>query len=311
MDIEKIGNLWIQKVEVRKVLEKYDIPQEFFLKHFGYKVLKHIDRVDKAEADINSFPIMYIFAKFFSSKKIFFHDIESICLQLKDVFRENFDEDKAIEYEYIIKDKLESIREDIEFENPFVLNANLLKDKDRLKDIRFASNNDLSSTDLESLLDDIIYAKIELFQEQLDDLIFIVDSLECKSSKEVVERLPEIISKYIIFKNLVSSMGLFPIIEKSFDNLIKFLESLNQEILEDFSKRELLLLMLDGLNSDIAKWLETVFIKKEAEDVYYFDASFANNCLEIELQIGNKDIQEEKKEIDEMFVKDNLNFVEV
>ena len=295
MDIEKIGSLWMQNKLALNILNKYSIDSKFFLKYFGTKVLKHLDSTDY-------YPIMYVFTKFFKSKKIFFYEVEDICLALIQVLKENLSEEEAIKYEIILKKKLESIREDIEFDNPFVLDANLTDDSERLKDIRFSTKQNLSSKDIEHILDDTLYNKIEIFQEQLDELIFFLDELEEEDAKTVHKALPKIAAKYQLFKELVDTMTLFPIIVKSFHNLINFLENLELETLEDDSKRELLLIMLSGLNADISNWIDTVFIKKEAEDIYYFDASFANNCLEIELQCGQTKEEDKNINIDEELV---------
>ena len=305
MDIEKIGSLWLQNSSTSNVLEKHSINKEFFLKHFGMKVLNSFSKNDNR-------PIMYVFTKFFKSKKIFFHEVEEICLGLSQVFKENLDNEKAIEYELIIKEKLESIREDIEFDNPFVLDANLTEDNNRLKDIRYSTNHDLSSNEVTTILDDSLFNKLELFQKHLDELIFMIDDMEGKDTNTVLETLPNVISKYLLFKELVQTMTLFPIIVSSFENLVNFLSTLNEEILENYEKRELLILMLGGLNADISNWIDTVFIKKEAEDVYYFDASFANNCLEIELQCG--ETKEENKNInvdEEMVSAEDLMFFDL
>ncbi len=305
MDIEKIGSLWIQNSLTSNILEKHSIDKNFFLKHFGTKILNKLELCD-------DYPIMYVFTKFFKSKKIFFHEVEDICLGLSKVLQQNLPEDKALEYEINIKAKLENIREDIEFNNPFVLDANLTEDNERLKDIRFSTDNNLSSYELESILDDSIYSKIELFQEHLDELIFLIDELENKDAKTLHQALPKITSKYILFKELVTTITLFPIIVKSFHNLIIFLENLELKTLENTTKRELLIIMLGGLNADISNWIDTVFIKKEAEDVYYFDASFANNCLEIELQCG--ETKEENKNInvdEEMVSAEDLMFFDL
>jgi hypothetical protein len=62
--------------------------------------------------------------------------------------------------------------------------------------------------------------------------------------------------------------------------------------------------MLKGLSADLYKWLDVVFIKYEAENIYYFDASFANNCLEVELIFNEQ--KEDKQNIDSDFISTTM-----
>ena len=40
---------------------------------------------------------------------------------------------------------------------------------------------------------------------------------------------------------------------------------------------------------DFDKWIDLVFISKKTDNIHYFDASFANTCLELEMIFKSKD----------------------
>ncbi len=56
----------------------------------------------------------------------------------------------------------------------------------------------------------------------------------------------------------------------------------------DASKRKHLYVLLSGLITDLQQWKESVFIKQEAQDVHYMDASFFTNIKQLEIiLLGN------------------------
>lgn len=49
--------------------------------------------------------------------------------------------------------------------------------------------------------------------------------------------------------------------------------------------------MFRGVGVDLESWISTIFIHHSTEDIHYFDASFANNCFEIESLLQQKEIE--------------------
>ena len=88
--------------------------------------------------------------------------------------------------------------------------------------------------------------------------------------------------------------------------MILFLSTLKQDDFAKEDKRSMLFIMLTGLSEDLSKWLDTVFIQKVADDIYYSDASFANNCLEIELVFDDSHQEKNTDLDDQLMSQDDL-----
>lgn len=104
--------------------------------------------------------------------------------------------------------------------------------------------------------------------EHLDELKHELESIEVIEIDHFVAIIEEIAKelKFILeFKNL----------NYAFNNLAILLKSSSLE-------KEDILLILDELRKDIIDWIDVVFIKKTAQDVHYFDASFLSNITLIE-----------------------------
>lgn len=289
---DKIANGWIAKGGVVTTLNKYEIKADFFLNHFGYKVIDHVLNIVKEKKCLSCSPIMYIFKIFFRKKGITQNDLSFICDELKSVYEEMYDSDVAKEISSILDKKLDislDYIDEYEMKNPFILDAHLSDDEDRLRDIRFSTVHDLSSAGLAELLDDRDLDKIELFSAELDSLKSLISSIEEADATTISSSLPLIVKEFKIFAMVLSDLALFPILVRAFDSFVEFINELDSQKLEDDGKRLLLMMMIGGLCHDLSSWIKMVFVDKLADDIYYFDASFSNNCLEIELLFNQEE----------------------
>jgi len=101
------------------------------------------------------------------------------------------------------------------------------------------------------------------------------------------------------FNEIVQNIGLFNVIFRSFNIFVDFLRTLDDEILSDKEKRALLATLIHGLVDDLEQWILNVFLKQTTHDIHYLDASFAENCLEIENIFLENDKTEELNEEEE------------
>ena len=51
------------------------------------------------------------------------------------------------------------------------------------------------------------------------------------------------------------------------------------------SQKELIFTLLFQMSEDIQNWVETIFIKKDAVDIHYFDASFLANIAQFSIML--------------------------
>jgi hypothetical protein len=285
---EDICKSWINSKNVIFVLQKHDIDPKFFQKYFGGKVLDHIIEIFNNRSTITQSPIMYILTQFFKSKEIGISDIYVICTELAFVFQKYFNDETSEKLLEILDGKLSTVedymdvtREAIQSDTLFVLNTKT--DKDRLKDIRFTSANDINSTELFNLLNDYQINAIDDLQLTIDNLLIILDVMTTLEPLQAYNKMPTFLGEFKVIEEKLNNLMLFPIISFSFKTLYDYLSVLSVNNFKDEDKKTLLFIMIIGLVEDLSKWIDTIFVQKAADDVYYADASFANNCLEIEL----------------------------
>ncbi len=308
---EEICQDWINSQNVKSVLEKHNIDCIFFKKHFGRKVLSHVFEYFDEESQVNKSPIMYIMTEFFKTKQIDISDIFIICTELAYVFQKYFDDAISTKLLEILDEKLSTVedymdttRDAIENNTLFVLNTKT--DKNRLKDIRFTSKNDITSLELYHLLNDYQINAIDDLQQIINGLIIFLDEMSTLNALQSYNKMPTFLEKFRKVEKQIDKLIMFPIIVHSFKELGSYLSVLSRNNFKDEDKKALLFIMLTGLMEDLSKWIDTIFIQKIADDVYYCDASFANNCLEIELifddmhQEKNTNLQEQIMDEDEL-----------
>jgi hypothetical protein len=151
------------------------------------------------------------------------------------------------------------------------------------KDIRFTKKETVSATEFVEDLDYTVFDKVDSMLEDVDDLMVLLYSLEdsnnTKKSIEIIEKIKQYLDE---IPELLVSLGVFEIIERSFAHLIEFLSTITEEMLQDKDKKSLLVNLLLALINDFENWLKVIFIDKSAQDIHYFDASFRANILKIE-----------------------------
>ena len=174
-------------------------------------------------------------------------------------------------------------------------------------DLRYTAHEKVSAEELAQELDPSIEDKIENFDEDIESLRLSLYDFEEAKNNNARESLIVIIELLDNFNKTVENVGLFNVIFRSFNSFVSFLRNLDDEILFDLKKRILLATLIRGLVDDLEQWIVNVFLEHTTDDIHYFDASFAENCLEIEqifLENDNSENEEEDHEDDD----DSLEF---
>ena len=182
-------------------------------------------------------------------------------------------EDKATEEEFGAEDTpekstIEKLKEDIE--------------EARLLDLRYSTYETVSAVELGQELDPSMEDKIENFDEDIELIRSNIYIFEGAKDNELRDTLHSIISSFRAFDVIIENIGLFNVINRTFNNFTQFLENIEDDILNNLEKRILLATLLNGLVDDLEQWITHLFLEKDAPDIHYFDASFTENCLEIE-----------------------------
>ena len=175
--------------------------------------------------------------------------------------------------------------------------------KHRLKDIRFTQNEKVSSDEFIQTLDELVIDKIELFLERIDEFVgFVYDLEDTTDAQEynlIISKLKDVV--YEAYE-IIDSLIVFSVSARAFMTLYDFLTELDIVKLE--TKKSIFCKMLLAIANDLEKWIKTIFIEQNTEDIHYFDASFASNVLEIE----NLFIEESNEDVDDVDDIDDLEF---
>jgi len=123
---------------------------------------------------------------------------------------------------------------------------------------------------------------IDALREELFVYEHSIVSLDKLSNREVVVKLRESAQGIHLLIDIMDRLELFSVSVSAAQNLIEFLESITEEMLVDANKKELFIDAYLALYEDIGSWINKLFIEQDTENINYFDASFANTCLEIE-----------------------------
>lgn len=181
------------------------------------------------------------------------------------------------------------------------------------KDIRRSIHQDISVEEFLAELDAHYTKEVEEIFHFLKELSVLIYTLETLSLKESIPVLNSVIEYFKLIDEKVQKIGLSDTLHRSFENLVQFLENIEVDILETLKTRVLLSQMLQGLVQDLKSWARILFIDKTANNVNYFDASFAENCLAIEATFSGVDMDDESDleffdEVEEDVDDDTLEF---
>lgn len=133
---------------------------------------------------------------------------------------------------------------------------------------------------------DVFREKIDVYHQQLID----ADQADAVTSRSIILQTSNGLLKII---EVINTLDLFPVTVQAGLHMITFLQNLDLEVFEDSEKKHLILDILIALFDDLEKWIDTVFIQQDFQHVNYFDASFANTCLELESAFSEQPINEE------------------
>ncbi len=180
---------------------------------------------------------------------------------------------------------------------------NLKNDKiriedNKLKNIRFNQSHKITAIDFMDSLDPSIVDKIEGFEEKLDNYAMLLYDIENLDATESMQKIIEVNEILEIFADTVTNITAFPIIAETFTELTRFLTDLEAISFEDLVQKKLLVEVLLGLGNDLELWIKAIFIDQSTDDIHYFDASFANNCLEIEALFHQNEFEEDDGDLE-------------
>ncbi|MBU0719947.1 response regulator [bacterium] len=170
-------------------------------------------------------------------------------------------------------------------------NIKVAKEADNKLSAKYNIRKTIQGADALSLSNTIDYSdmdNIDALISSLHEYEASIVELEGKPANEIIDNLISSTDAISTFLNIIGRIGSFEVAYEAGKHLIEFIKNINASELEDSTKKELFFDAYLSMFQDIDSWLEVVFINKEASNVNYFDASFANTCLELEAIFADK-----------------------
>jgi CheY-like chemotaxis protein len=232
----------IEMLELVRLSNLYKVPKIIVLTGIHDNHLKDIAKKQRANAYITK-PIRA------DSIKIMLDQYVNITLLQK----------KENEFEFEFDDECEISQEKQEILEEFNKTHIALSALEFLEDVE----------NLDYLIEETNYIE--------EDINLIIDNLAVDNLESYIEPIVESINKYASILNGFES---FYYLSVALRNLSTILVQIDCEIIPS-QKMELVIVIIQAILEDLASWREHVFIKKDAIDVHYSNASLINNCMQL------------------------------
>jgi len=328
---EEVADMWIARDRVAKTL----MSPRFFRDHFGIKIYDYFIDVIQEKSESGNCPVVHVMLHFFEEKEIKLHDVYSICSELKNIVLFHFAKKMHGKVDDVVFWKLADLL-DINFSGVIeeymqdnceviygckrgckeeeekttsvipqtveeIKAEKNIQTNQRFEDIRYSKQERYNSDSLFEMFDETVIDKIDMFMDDLNEMLITLYDIEESNSENSVVLMQEVAATLNEFYTLVDTLIAFPIIVSTFKNLSIFLSEITPEMYEKQEQKKLLIMYLIGLANDLEKWIDIVFIQRLADDVNYLDASFANNVVEIEAIFNEKEIETDDEDELEFF----------
>mgnify|MGYP000040495314 CR=1 FL=1 len=124
--------------------------------------------------------------------------------------------------------------------------------------------------------------RVEIFQDNIENYQNIACEMGSLNAEETKEDLNKISQGLYELIDLLNHFGMFTVTAEATTSFVNFVENIEAPLLEDKEKKEMFVDGLMAMLEDLNNWIEMVFVQKQTDNINYFDASFANTCLELE-----------------------------
>ena len=224
------------------------------------------------------------------------------ALSIEDVIsekEEDFDVEKAMQ-EY----KEEGVQEiSSPAPSPEVSQESQPEVEGRFKDIRYSVVDKISAEEFVSEIDEGTFSELDDFREDLDNFNMLLNDMSLCEPSHFYGYLDQVAAFYHRLFQTINAFVVFGAIENTFKEFANFIENIQREQIEDIEKQNILIDALFALSDDLSKWIDIVFYERNTDNIHYFDASFANTCLEIESMFHNQEAEaaEDDEELLEFF----------
>lgn len=223
-------------------------------------------------------------------------DKPSIVYTLTDITRLEYEKQKAQNLSVYLRDLSKIRRKDrivADGDKPVVakLVEPVLSEEERNALVRSHVHK---TTALEYVkeIDSDVLDELDELSEIDGELAGYIDSFEENPTNETLQPVAGRVEKYSI---TVAKLFEFEDLAFALEKLAKFLSQLDTSTI---NTRKLTLL-LNSIRLDLVSWRDTIFVRKEAQDIHYLDSSLLSSCLQIEIDFGAREtVESSENELD-------------
>lgn len=243
--------------------------------------------------------VLYKISKILTDKQLLEHYYKETELLSNELAEKNLQLETTIRYykeEIIRLEKQSSQSTPVSAELEEVKEMKI--DKSLENDLRFTQNDKMDAESFIATLDDSVMDKVEGFMHELDRLALLVYDIEEADREQTVEKMNEIVEIFTTFTNIIDTLVTFPVTVRAFQSFSDVIAGLDPDFGGEISKRKLFTTVLLGVLKDLEAWINSIFIDRTTDDIHYFDASFANNCFEIEAMFNESAIETDDDDLE-------------
>lgn len=128
---------------------------------------------------------------------------------------------------------------------------------------------------------------LEDLEDRLDKELF---SLENK--KPTIDVYMLLADGFEEYNELIRLLIEFQSIVFALSSLAEFLRTIDKYNLNEKNEKKIILLLTNIL-LDLSNWRKTIFIEQQTNDIHYLDSSLLSSCLQIEMIVKEKEIEQE------------------
>lgn len=96
-----------------------------------------------------------------------------------------------------------------------------------------------------------------------------------------------------VYVKAINNLFEFTALAYALSSLGTFMKEHADVIIHDPKKVKMLVMLTEHLGSDLTSWREHIFALQDAADIHYLDSSFFSSCMQIEQIVGDKKIDSE------------------
>lgn len=289
--------LWISQESVRTILHQYKIPQEFFSRYFGIKIIDYAFDVLRGDYPLGNCPIIGVMLVYFEKKNFALEDVFELCSNLKNCMLEC-----ALNHEILTNTTIHEIS--------LLMDKNLKGVIHEYMNIYFNKQPkqlscDVNPVSMEKIfIDNISLSKkafttsalqylqeIEVDFELLDELNEIEE--ETFSSMDLSETITqaaynEVIVLFEDYVKVLNQLVEFKEISSSLQMLIDLLQSTTPEGIGQ-ENIGVIAIYIKAIISDLSMWRKSVFVDQNAEDIHYLDKTLLSSITQLQIMLSEQD----------------------